>query len=299
MAARAEVVIIGAGPAGLACALQLKRSGVEPLLLERAKVGGLLLNANLVENYPGFPQGISGVELVRLFEEQLARVGVEPCFEEVLQLDHDGRLFRIETDRRTIRAEIVVIASGTKPKPFQDCPIPEAAEGKVFHEVYPLLGVRGKRVAIVGGGDAAFDYALNLARENHVYILNRTSRTRCLPLLWERAIANPRIRYRENTLITAIEGSSMGKGLVLKLASGGKGWTLEVDYAIFAIGRVPRLDFLSAELKRRLERLKEEGSLYLAGDVRRGIYRQTAIAVGDGLETAMRIYRKLKEELRG
>jgi len=294
------VAIVGAGPAGIAAALQLARSGIEPLLLERERIGGLLLNANLVENYPGFPEGIPGEELARLFAQQLERVGVEVCYEEVLRLDHDGNAFLLETTKRRLTAEIAVLASGTKPKEFTDCAIPEEAKGRIFYEVYPLRGVRGERLAIVGAGDAAFDYALNLAsRGNEVYILNRSSQVRCLPLLWERARATPQIRYYENTAITRISTISTNR-LFLELASSGSGtrgrcWTLEVDRAIFAIGRVPRLDYLGEGLRGRLAQLQEEGSLYLVGDVRRGRYRQVAIAVGDGLEAAMRIHQKLRE----
>ena len=288
-----RVVIVGAGPAGLAAALQLKRSGIEPLLLERERVGGLLLNANLVENYPGFPQGISGEELARLFAKQLKNVGVKVHFEEVLRLDHGDNAFLLETNKRRMAAEIAVLASGTKPKEFTDCAIPEEAKERIFYEVYPLRKTIGRRIAIVGAGDAAFDYALNLARENDVHILNRSPRARCLPLLWERAMAAPRIDYHENTVVTEIVGSK--GGLLLKLATAGKRWALEADHAIFAIGRVPRLDYLSEGLRGRIAQLQEKGLLYLVGDLRRGRYRQTAIAVGDGLEAAMRIYRRLKE----
>ncbi len=288
-----EVAIVGAGPAGMAAALQLKRSGIEPLLLERERVGGLLLNANLVENYPGFPQGISGIKLAQLFEAQLARWGVEPQFEEVLQLDHDGDAFRLETDKRRITAGIVILASGTKPKGFTDCAISQEAMERIFYEVYPLRGVEKTKIAIVGGGDAAFDYALNLARRNDVHLLHRSSQTKCLPLLWERAQAAPRVSYHANTVITAIERS--GTGLLLRLVTSRESWTLRADYAIFAVGRVPQLDFLAPGLRERLEQLQARGLLHLVGDVHRGIYRQTAIAVGDGLQAAMKVYHQLKE----
>jgi len=293
MRAEAEVAIVGAGPAGIATALQLARSGIEPLLLERERLGGLLLNANLVENYPGFPRGIPGEELVRLFARQLERAGVEAHHEEVLRLDHDGDRFLVETDKRKTTAEIAVLASGTKPREFTDCPIPEEARERILYEVYPLREATGRRIAIVGAGDAAFDYALNLAsRGSEVHILNRSARVRCLPLLWERARATPGIGYHENTAIAKI--SATDGGLLLELTSGGRHWALAVDYAIFAIGRVPRLDYLAEGLRGRLAQLQEEGLLYLVGDVRGGRYRQVAIAVGDGLEAAMRIYEKLK-----
>lgn len=290
-----EVAIIGAGPAGIAAAIQLQRSGVEPLLLERKQLGGLLLNANLVENYPGFPQGIRGEELVRLFVEHLKNVGVGVCSEEARQLNYDGHSFIIETDQREIAAQIVVLASGTKPREFTDCPIPEEARDRVFYEVYPLRAVKHKRIAIVGAGDAAFDYALRLAEnENEVFIINRGDQIKSLPLLWERAKRRPSIKYHEQTEIVKITPTE--RSLLLDLSAPKKRWTFSVDSVIFAIGRVPQLDYCAERLRRESPELERAGLLYLIGDVRRGIYRQTAMAVGDGIETAMRISEKLQKE---
>ncbi len=286
-----QVAIIGAGPAGIATALQLKRSGIEPMVFEADSIGGLIRNASLIENYPGFPNGISGSELVRLFIEHLRRASIEVLFEEVLRLDHDGALFVIETKKRTVMARFVVIASGTKPKEFPR--IPEYAKARAFYDVLTLSETRQKRIAIVGAGDAAFDYALGLAkRDNRVTLLNRSSRLACLPLLWHRAKKVSNISYYENTVIRGIDNT--GDGLLLRLDTVGKSWNMVIDYVIFAIGRFPRLDFVSSTLE--VERLESEGLLHLVGDVRRSRHRQTAIAVGDGIEAAMRIYQKLKEE---
>ena len=142
-------------------------------------------------------------------------------------------------------------------------------------------------MAIVGAGDVAFDYALNLSRHNEVIVLNRTARRRCLPLLWERVQRVPRIAYRENTVLTRVwerEGR-----LVLTGTRPGGTWELEADYVILAIGRFPRLDFLSERVKEQMARLEEEGRLYRIGDVKNGLYRQVAIAVGDGIRAAMSI----------
>jgi thioredoxin reductase len=287
-----KIPIIGAGPAGIATALQLKRSGIEPLLLEKNKnrIGGLLVNALLVENYPGFPQGISGEELVKLFEAHLENAGIEVRFEEVIKLDHDGH-FSIRTRQEVFSSQMVVLASGTKPKEFV-CGVQDEAKNKIFYEIYPIKGVRDRRVVIVGAGDAAFDYALNLAKRNEVLILNRGEKLKCLPLLHQRAKGSPRIDYRENTVISRIE--SFRDELLLKCVTWGKKLTFRADYVIFAIGRVAQLDYLSSSLKERQLELEEKGLLYMVGDVKRGIYRQTAIAVGDGIKAAMKIYEKLR-----
>ena len=144
------VVIIGAGPAGLAAAMQLSRQGHQPLVLERSRVGGLLWNANLVENYPGFCQGISGPELVSLFQEQAKYLGVSVAFEEARLAEFDGDLFRIETDKRKLAARVLIAATGTKPNKLPEGLVsPEPGE-RVFSEVYPLLNCSGKKVIVVG-----------------------------------------------------------------------------------------------------------------------------------------------------
>ncbi len=287
-----EVLIIGAGPAGIAAAIQLKRYGFTPVLLEKDSVGGLLRNANLVENYPGFPNGVTGPKLITLFERQLRRIGVKVTFGEDVRLDYeDGWL--AETKQAAYRPDIVLIASGTKPNPVP-IPIPEEAKDKVFSEVWPLADVRKKRIAIVGAGDAAFDYALNLAsRGNTVTILNRGNEANCLPLLRERADANPNIFYQEQTSLRRVEADESANHLKLFTNH----YSLITDYLLFAIGREPRLDFLTKNVKRQERKLVECGKLYFVGDVHNGLFRQTAIAVGEGLRAAMQIYAQVS--LRG
>ena len=281
-----DVTVIGAGPGGIAAAIQLKRWGLKPLLLEKDHVGGLLVNANLVENYPGFPSGISGVELVKLYESQMERIGVTVTYDEVLELDYDEE-FIVKTKEKVIGSNCVVVASGTQPIPFDGFEITPEVENKIFYEIYPLIDITGKRIAIIGAGDAAFDYSLNLARRNEVTILNRSAITKCLSLLRERASKEPRISYSENTSVTATR--SLGNGLVLNCQNAQGDWELEVDYVIFAIGRKPQLDFLSQRLREKVADLEVEGTLHFVGDVKNDIFRQTSIAVGDGVRSAMKI----------
>jgi thioredoxin reductase (NADPH) len=121
-----EVVIIGAGPAGMTSAIQLKRYGIPFVLLEKEQVGGLLWSANLVENYPGFPAGVSGPRLVSLIGKQMKRIGVDVTYDSVLQLYRDEKGFCVKTLRATYRPHFVIVASGTKPNPFP-LVIPDAA----------------------------------------------------------------------------------------------------------------------------------------------------------------------------
>jgi thioredoxin reductase len=284
-----RATIIGAGPAGIATAIQVKRYGIEPILLEKSHVGGLLVNANLVENYPGFPQGISGIELVRLFEAQLEKAGVQVHFAEALRLSYD-ETFVIATQKSTFRSQIAVVASGTKPKEFE---IPKEAADRIFYEVYPIAAVESERIAVVGAGDAAFDYALNLGGKNEVIILNRGQRKRCLPLLWERVKNSPQITYQENAEISGIERAN--NRLILECNTPEGKQKFQANYVIFAIGRVRQIDYLSESLRERTSELEEQGLLYFVGDVKNDPYRQTAIAIGDGVHTAMKIYEKLME----
>ena len=189
-----------------------------------------------------------------------------------------------------------MIASGTKPRQFSDFTIPVELQDKVFYEVYPLLNHKDQRIAIVGAGDAAFDYALNLGQNNDILILNRTGKISCLPLLGERVKKNRRIKYLQNTQITKVFRSPDGN-VGLEYDAPDAPASLEVDYLIGAIGRDPQLDFISVQFAKKAIQLEGLGELYYVGDVVHGLYRQTAIAVGNGILTAMKIYERLKEKV--
>ena len=289
-----EAIIIGAGPAGIAAAIQLKRQGINPVVFEKREIGGLLRNANLVENYPGFPGGISGGHLVSLFERQLRAQLLEVVFEEVTSLDFEDETFHVESPKRVCRSRTVLVASGTKAREFTDIKIPESVTARVFYEICPILEATGKKVVIVGAGDAAFDYALNLGKCNEVTILNRGETVRCLPLLWERVMKSGGIGYRKHAKIVNITGDS-SEGLLLECVGPGGASRLGADYLIFAIGRNPQLDFLSEKLKEEAQELENRGLLYFVGDVKYRVFRQTAIAVGEGIMAAMRMSKKLQE----
>ncbi len=290
-----QVIIVGAGPAGLAAAIQLKRYGLHPLVFERAEAGGLLLNANLVENYPGFPAGIPGPELVELFIRQANHLDVAVTFDEIIELDYHQGWFRASTRQNSYTSRAAVIATGTKPVTFADIAIPDELKGRVFYEVYPLLNEEGKCISIVGSGDAAFDYGLNLSRKNRVVILNRGDAPKCLSLLWDRALKVAAITYFGSTALLQLEACPGGR-IRLNCQSPDGVLQLDADYLVGAIGREPCLDCLSDALLQKTQELEGEGVLHLIGDVKNGIYRQTSIAVGDGIRAAMKICRQLKEK---
>lgn len=306
-----NVAIVGGGPAGIATAIQLKRHGIAPVVFEKDALGGLLRNANLVENYPGFPEGISGPELVRLFAEQLHHSSVQICLDEVIRIEHESArdpargCFHLQTTQGGIRARVVVIATGTKPKEFTDLELPRQAAARILHEVHPIRDVRDAKIVIVGAGDAACDYALSLAARNDVVILNRGDSPSCLPLLFDRIRACPRITYRTQCRLSRVSVDAP-EGLLLEYEAS----KLHADYLVFAIGREPQLGCFTKEPResaheigeiretgeaRELDELEARGDLHFVGDVRSGIFRQTAIAVGQGILAAMRIAQQLQE----
>ena len=288
-----QVIIVGAGPAGLATALQLERYGIKPLVLEMERIGGLLHNANLVENYPGFPGGIPGFQLVELFKQQVKDYELNLLDSKLEKMEYSNGKFKFLVDGSIYQSLIAVIASGTKPRRMENLNIPEELLGKFSYEVFPLLGEAGKQIAIIGAGDAAFDYALNLAKRNKVMILNRGSEISCLPLLWERTEAEVNIQYHPQTSVLSLSPGPAGR---ITLACNNSK-TFIVDHLIAAIGRDPNLDFVSGQFSKKVIKLENSGMLYFVGDVANGLYRQTAIAVGDGILAAMKIYKFLKEKV--
>lgn len=285
-----DVIIVGAGPAGIAAAIQSRREGLEPQVFEKDSAGGLLRNANLVENYPGFPAGIPGPALIARMRRQLKEYEIEPVRAEVTRIAFHNGLCRVETESDGFASRGVIVASGTRPKVFTDAEIPEDARDRVFYEVWPLRGVTGRRVVVVGAGDIGFDYALNLASANDIALLNRGDEASCIPLLRKRARAHERIRYVTGTRLAGVSRSESG-ALWLTLNGAGGVETQAADYLVFAIGREPERRFLAADAAEELER---RGLLLLAGDVKNGSLRQTAIAAGDGIGAAMTLARRLR-----
>lgn len=297
MAGMNGVSIIGAGPAGIAAAIFLKRARIELTLFEPGELGGLLRNANLVENYPGFSKGISGRELAARFAEHLALVGVKRRRQRVESLRTTRGGFRIETDASAVASRAVIVATGTVPTAL-DIKLDSAMVGKsVFYDVVsmPLGKSRTKRVLIVGGGDAAFDYALSLDDRGHKVTVVSRSRPRCLKLLLERAERRG-IELKVGVIVKTVAEDE--DGVSLGCLSGRSPLALSTDWLLVACGRSPNLEFVEPRLRRRMDvktRPPETGvpGLFVAGDVVRGLNRQTGIAVGDGILAAMHAQRYL------
>jgi thioredoxin reductase len=293
--------IIGAGPAGIAAAVQLARHGVRAVVFERGSIGGLLRTAWRVENFPGFPGGVSGPALAGLLGEQLRASGVELVREEVASLNREGELLVVRTDGRGVRCGAVIVASGTRPREVTDPEVPPDVRDRVFREVDELRGVRGAHVAVIGGGDAAFDYAMSLSEENDVTVLVRASSTRCLPILATKARSRRRVTVKALTRISAVAKGSGGRLRLTSVSEGGDGESvsadIDADYLVMAVGREPDDGFLSEELRRDAPGLEERGELLFAGDVVTGIFRQASIAAGQGTHAAMKVAAMLREKL--
>jgi len=282
-----EAAIIGAGPAGVAAAVQLRRFGVNFVLIEKGEAGGLIRSANLVENYPGFPQGISGLKMADLLVQHLQRWEILTVKDQVLRAGYSGELFVVDCRDESYTCRYLIIASGTRPKNFTVEGWDEIIGKYAFDEIIPLLEVDGKDIAIIGSGDAAFDYALNLGRKNRITINIRSEKSKCLLLVYERALADPAIKLKNNRVLRKISGS--GRGIMLDWGNEQE----EADHLLTAIGREPNLHFLDDSIVRRSDQLKTKGALFFAGDVKNGLYRQMAIAGGDGLKAAMAVCNKI------
>jgi len=289
---RNEVTIIGAGPAGIAAAIYLKRAGLRFTLLEKNKPGGLLRNAYLVENYPGFPDGISGCVLVEQFVRQLHMAGVSITKSEVKHVNHHDDKFLIETDRGCLVSSAIIIAAGTIPRKLE-IPGSVSIEGtRLFYDPrsIPLRENEvKKRILIIGGGDLAFDYTLTLLKWGHdVSIISRSKPT-CLPLLQARVIKNGATIHSMCVPEAIVEHN---ESILLKCQRNNHVEELSADFILVACGRDSNTSFLSPTLKKCFDNTSDIPKtsipgLYFVGDVIRGPYRQTGIAVGDGIHAAM------------
>lgn len=294
-----EIAIVGAGPAGIAASIYLKRAGIKPLIFEKERVGGLLLNANFVENYPGFPEGIKGEALVRLFYEQLSRFEIEVTKQEVKRFSFKKGRFILTMDDGNIMSRALIIATGTLPNKLGIQGESDLIGRKLFYEIKDIPQHKMEdSFVIIGGGDAAFDYALNLSKDvARVNVIFRSKKPKCLSLLEERVRKKENIHVHPETVLLSLKENE--NRVITDCKSDDEDMQMTSDYALIACGRTPNLNLFSKELLDTLI-IREDGStdlpgLFLAGDVRRGSFRQTGIAVGDGILCAM----KAIEFLRG
>jgi thioredoxin reductase (NADPH) len=292
-----QVVIIGGGPAGLTAGLYCARSRFNTLLIEKGIMGGQITNAERVENYPGFPNGISGIELGQLIHEQGINYGLETLLAEFIKAVPGHRHNLVSTSEGDFVAESVIIASGSQFRKL-DVPGEDKFLGKGVSYCATCDGplFKGKTVAVIGGGDSAVTEALYLSKfASSVKVIHRRSQLRASKILQERAMANPRVEFIWNKVVTQIGGDGVLKQLTLKNTESGRISTLELAGVFVAIGSKPNSDQWQGLLS-----LDEEGyiitnelmetkvpGIFAAGDVRHDSARQAITAAGDGATAAI------------
>jgi thioredoxin reductase (NADPH) len=300
---RYEVVIIGGGPAGLTAGLYTSRAGLKSLLIERGAFGGQIVNAPLVENYPGFPEGIPGSDLGSLMHQQATKYGLEAVTAEVTSLAL-GRPYKIVTTERSLGADAIIIAAGSE---YRKLGVPGEeillGHGVSYCATCDGFFFRQRKVAVVGGGDAAITDALELVQHaSKVYVIHRRDQLRAGQVLQQRASAQPKIEFMWNTVVEEIMGEQLVKALRLRNVKTNQASTLEVAGVFVAVGLKPNSQPFAEVVK-----LSETGhivtdelmatsipGIFAAGDIRKSSARQIASAVGDGATAALSAFSYLR-----
>lgn len=287
-----EVLIIGAGPAGMTAAIYAARAGYKTAILEHGVPGGQAATTDMIENYPGFPEGISGPELMMKFFEQTQTFGVEMIYEQVQSMDVTGEVKKVITDKQTIEAKAVVIASGAKPRTLG-----VANEGRLRGRGVSYCATcdgfffRNQPVAVVGGGDTAVEEAMYLTKMcSSVTLIHRRDELRANKLAQSRAFANEKLNIIFDTVVDDIVGDDKVTQLKLRNKKTDETSTLDVNGVFIFVGYLPNASFLPAELE-----VNEQGyiitdeematnvpGVFAIGDVRQKKLRQVTTAVGDG-----------------
>ena len=305
-----DLAIVGGGAAGLTCAIYAGRGRLRTLLLEKMLPGGQVALSHLIENYPGFPEGISGLDLAQQMHRHAARFGARIETATVTGIEADERPFRVRLEGEGPaggpRARCVLIATGCSPRRLR-VPGEKDLSGRGVSYCATCDGplYSDKPVLVVGGGNTAIDDALFLANmASTVTVVHRRDQLRADPILQERALANPKIEFLWSHVVTEIVGDASVEAARTRHVTTGEETAVPVAGVFIAIGETPQTGFLPEAVTR------DEGGyvvtdsdletsvpgIFAAGDVRAGAYRQIAAAVGEGVVAYRSIRHYLEEQ---
>jgi len=304
-----RVIILGSGPAGLTAAIYTARAGIHPLVIEGSTPGGQLMLTTMVENFPGFPEGIMGPDLMNAMRQQAERVGAEFVTEDAVSVDLSRRPFTVTVQSgEQYEANALIIATGASAK-MLGLPSEQALLGHGVSTCATCDGFffKGKRVVVVGGGDSAMEEALFLAElASSVTVIHRRGQLRASKIMQDRAMAHPKISFIWNSVVEEILDPEIKRVTAVRIRNVEDGTVTiyPTDGVFIAIGHVPNTQIFRGQLE-----LDEKGYIVLkertmtsvpgvfaAGDVHDHVYRQAVTAAGFGCMAAMDCERWLKTE---
>ncbi len=292
-----NVVILGSGPAGLTAAIYTARADLKPLVIAGRQAGGQLMLTSEVENFPGFPEGIMGPELMDRMRQQAERFGAEFVDEDAVGVDFSGEPLVVLTEAERFEARAVIVATGASAR-WLGLPSEARLMGRGVSSCATCDGFffRNKDVAVVGGGDTAMEEAIFLTKfARSVTVIHRRDELRASKIMQDRALNHPKITFRWNSTVCDILGTDHVQGIVVEGVKDHRRTEIPIDGVFVAIGYTPNTEIFRGqlELDERGYIRRQDGSrtnvpgVFVAGDVEDYRYRQAVTAAGDGCRAAM------------
>lgn len=300
-----NVIIIGSGPAGLTSALYTARANLEPLLFTGNEIGGQVSITNEVENYPGFPEGLTGPEMIERFQKQAERFGTRVEYAEVTEVDFDVQPFRIKSYDNEYEANAIIIATGASPRKLGvSGEVDFTGRGVSYCATCDGFFFREKDVVVVGGGDSALEEAVFLTKfASRVRIIHRRDQLRAGYTLQERAKRNEKIEFVWDTVVTEINGDGAVESVQVKNVRTDEVSTLETEGVFVYIGHFPNSQLFEGVLDMDDHRyLMTDGhtrtsvpGVFAAGEIADPVFRQVVTSAGEGCKAAIQVERYLAE----